>query len=194
MKLLLSVLLATTISYASETQISKTEVLALINETAESTDAETLERMKLGLELVQSELNSGMIKMSSIDRKTTLITCTTGKAGFFIAGRIGLCLDTTGQVYTLAGTGQGFSFGAAASLLFGVVKSDGQVRGHYESITLGGAGVHSAINLGLTLKKLNIGLGLDVVYSKSSSGNTMVLFGPSLGSMIDFSQTVLTLD
>lgn len=194
MKLLLSILLASTISYASDDQISKVEVLALINETAESTDAETLERMKQGLELLRNELNSGMIKMSDTDKKSTFITCTTGKAGLLATGRIGLCLDSTGQVYTLAGSGSGFSFGAAASLLFGVIKSDGQIRGQYKSTNYGGAGVHSAINLGLTLKKLNVGLGLDVVYSKSSSGNTMVLFGPSLGSMLDFSNIVLSLD
>jgi hypothetical protein len=193
MKIILIAIFYSLFSQASDSSPTKAEALALINEAFLGTDAGTLELLGKQVALVQTEMNLGFQKMSSsYGRQTTLLTCVTLSGGYVIlSGRAGVCLDSSGTVYTLGGLGAGAAMGAKGSLLFGVVKHNGTIRDQYAGVSLG---ANPLLVLSEMLTRIQVGVGGDFIYSISQGNNTLILVGPSVGNMVKVGFEMISID
>jgi hypothetical protein len=188
-------------AFAEVNQTEKPDLntlMATINAAADELDPAVLEVMKANIAAAQKIENQGFIKMADQVKKSVFLTCTTAQGSILIGGRLGFCIDGSGNTYVLTGASMGIAMGIKGSLILGMVRTKtSDIRGEYRSpgVSTGFAAQHEAIKLGRLLKSLNVGLGVDIVYGKSSlNENTLILVGPSLGSMIDLSLVDITID
>jgi len=173
--------------------VNPNEVFRLIQEAKAEMNPAILEIMKVNVQELHSAPEVGFKQMSEEEKQSTFLTCVTGKGAIYMWGRLGLCLDGNKRAYTLSSIGGGLSLGSSGSLIFGIVKSsNGSIRGEYTEPTISAG--RTWLKLGKTLTRLNAGVGVDVLFGRSKSGNTLVLVGPKLGAMFDLSVQTLTLD
>jgi hypothetical protein len=171
-------------------QNEPTSAFSAIRSAADQADGQVLEVMRTN---VRAFAENGSIAENN--RQSIFLSCLVGGIALIAGGRVGFCVDGAGHTYNLKASSIGLSAGFKASLIFGIVKtSDQSVRGRYSNFSLGMAGPIQGVKLGKLLSGLNAGVGVDVLSASSDTGKSLILIGPALGSMIDFSMISLAID
>jgi hypothetical protein len=123
---------------------------------------------------------------------TTVMLCLGAKGAIFIKIGGNVCIDTSGQAYILGISGMGISVGAAATGTVLIHKGPpGTIKGDYGGLTAGGA---AAQFVSVGLRGILKTLGGEVAYmTHQHNGSVVVIGGVSIGPMIDFSMTGMTI-